>query len=155
MRQFQRFYWVCLLGWAVPYRVHQWLALPNPHGQEWPLFALLDFLLVTVSSFWVSAFIPSLGKNKPRTWLRAVFQAFWKGFVILLLSFLTFSWLFTYACSVLFPPLRSWNVFGLAWALTVGTWRWRARQEGQLIGSVPQAKVRVECTNLAYSLAVA
>lgn len=133
LHRFRGFYWVCFLAWAVQYRVSQWFALSNPHGQEWPLFAALNFLVVTASSLWALAFIRSLWKNKPRTWLRAVFQAFWKTFVILLLSLLSFFWLFTYAFGVLIPPLVTWNIFGLAWALVVGTWRWRARQKEQLV----------------------
>jgi uncharacterized membrane protein len=140
--QFQAFYWACFLGWAVQYRLSQWFGLSNPHGQEWPLFALLNFLVVTASSFWVLAFIESLWKNKPRTWLRAVFQAFWKSFVILLLSLVTFFWLITYVIVVLAPALVTWNVFGLAWALTIGTWHWRARQKEQLVAPGREANVR-------------
>jgi hypothetical protein len=128
-RRFQRFYWVCFLGWAAQYRANQWISLgANPHQQEWPLFALVDFLFVTGSSLWVLAFIHSLWKKKPRSWLDAVFQAFWRSFVILLLTLLSFFWLLSVAVRVL-APLATWNVFGLGWALVVGTLRWNALQE--------------------------
>jgi len=129
---FQNFYWACFLGWAVQYRVSQWFALSNPHGQEWSLFATLNFLVVTVSSLWVLAFSQSLWKKKPQSWLRAIFQAYWRTFAILLLILLSFFWLFIYAIVPLVPPLVTWNLFGLAWALTVGTWRWRALQKERL-----------------------
>ncbi len=138
LRQYRGFYWVCFLGWVVQYRIGQWFALANPHGQEWPLFALFNFLFVTASSFWVLAFIQSLWKKKPRTWLRSVLQAFWKSVVILLLSLLTFFWLFTYAFGVVIPTIVTWNVFGLAWALLVGSWRWGALQKERLVPAIPQ-----------------
>jgi hypothetical protein len=138
LRQFQAFYWGCFLGWAVQYRVCQWFALPNPSGQEWPLFAILNFLFVTVSSFWVLAFVQSLWKKKPRTWLLAVFQPFWKSFVILLLTTLSFFWLFLGAMGVLLPALVTWNVFGLGWALVVGNWRWHASQLERTAPAVPR-----------------
>ena len=135
---FQGFYWACFLGWAVQYRVSQWFALSNPHGQEWPLFATLNFLAVTVSSLWVLAFSQSLWKQKPRSWLRAIFQAYWRTFAILLLTLLSFFWLFIYAIVPLVAPIATWNVFGLAWALTVGTLRWRALQKDRLTEVVRQ-----------------
>jgi hypothetical protein len=116
----------------VQYRVSQWFALSNPHGQEWPLFATLNFLAVTVSSLWVLAFSQSLWTKKPRSWLRAIFQAYWRTFAILLLTLLSFFWLFIYAIVPLVAPIATWNVFGLAWALTVGTVRWRALQKERL-----------------------
>lgn len=128
-RQFQDFYWVCFLGWAVQYRVNQWFAQGSTHAQQWSMFAILNFLFVTASSFWVLPFILSLWNNKPRTWLHAVFQAFWRGFVILLLTLVTFFWLAWMAFAVLVPALVTWNAFGLAWSLVVGTWRWRALQK--------------------------
>ncbi len=142
LHHFQGFFWTCFLGWAVQYRVSQWFALSNPHGQEWPLFATLNFLSVTVSSLWVFAFSQSLWKHKPRSWLRAIFQAYWRTFAILLLTLLSFFWLFMYAIVPLAGPIATWNVFGLAWALTVGTWRWRALQREQPVAAVNQAPVR-------------
>jgi hypothetical protein len=142
LHHFQGFFWTCFLGWAVQYRVSQWFALSNPHGQEWPLFATLNFLSVTVSSLWVFAFSQSLWKHKPRSWLRAIFQAYWRTFAILLLTLLSFFWLFMYAIVPLAAPIATWNVFGLAWALTVGTWRWRALQREQPVAAVNQAPVR-------------
>jgi len=133
---FQGFFWTCFLGWAVQYRVSQWFALSNPHGQEWPLFATLNFLTVTVSSLWVLAFSQSLWNQKPRSWLRAIFQAYWRTFAILLLTLLSFFWLFIYAIVPLVAPIATWNVFGLAWALTVGTWRWRALKKERLTAIV-------------------
>jgi hypothetical protein len=135
---FQGFFWTCFLGWAVQYRVSQWFALSNPHGQEWPLFATLNFLTVTVSSLWVLAFSQSLWNQKPRSWLRAIFQAYWRTFAILLLTLLSFFWLFIYAIVPLVAPIATWNVFGLAWALTVGTWRWRALRKERLTAVVRQ-----------------
>jgi len=135
---FQGFFWTCFLGWAVQYRVSQWFALSNPHGQEWPLFATLNFLTVTVSSLWVLAFSQSLWNQKPRSWLRAIFQAYWRTFAILLLTLLSFFWLFIYAIVPLVAPIATWNVFGLAWALTVGTWRWRALKKERLTAIVRQ-----------------
>lgn len=136
--QFQGFYWACFLGWAVQYRVSQWFALSNPHGQEWPLFATWNFLFVTVTSLWVLAFTQALWKKRPQSWLRAVLQAFWRTFAIPLLTSLSFFWLFTYAIIPLVPPLVTWNVFGLAWALTVGTWRWRALQKERIAAVLRQ-----------------
>ena len=136
LHHFQGFFWACFLGWAVQYRVSQWFALSNPHGQEWPLFATLNFLTVTVSSLWVLAFSQSLWNQKPRSWLRAIFQAYWRTFAILLLTLLSFFWLFTYAIVPLVAPIATWNVFGLAWALTVGTWRWRALKKERLTAIV-------------------
>ena len=138
LHHFQGFFWTCFLGWAVQYRVSQWFALSNPHGQEWPLFATLNFLAVTVSSLWVLAFSQSLWTKKPRSWLRAIFQAYWRTFAILLLTLLSFFWLFIYAIVPLVAPIATWNVFGLAWALTVGTWRWRALRKERLTAVVRQ-----------------
>ena len=126
--RFQGFYWACFLGWAVQYRISQWFALSSTHNQEWTLWAFLDFVFLTASSLWVLAFIPPLWKNQPRTWVYAVIQAYWRSWAIVLLTALTFSWLFIGAAGTL-KPLVTWNVFGLAWALTVGTWRWRAMQK--------------------------
>jgi hypothetical protein len=131
LHQFHSFYWLCFLGWAVQYRLSQWFARSSSHHQEWPMLALLDFLFLTVSSLWTLAFIPSLWRKKPRRWIHAVVQAYWRSFVILFLTLLTFFWLVWLAGAAL-KPLVTLNAFGLAWALTVGTWRWRALQKQQL-----------------------
>jgi hypothetical protein len=137
LREFRTFYWVCFLGWAVQYRLSQWFVLgANTHAQQWSAFAILNFLFVTASSFWVLAFVPSWWKHKPRSWLHAVFQAFWRSLVILLLTLITFFWLTWMAFGVLIPPLATWDVFGLAWSLVVGTWRWSALQEQRLTSIV-------------------
>ena len=136
LRHFQGFYWACFLGWAVQYRISQCFAV-NGHNQEWVLWAVLDFVFLTASSLWVLAFISSWWKKKPRTWLHAIMQAYWRSFAIVLLTALTFCWLFIGAVGTL-KPFVTWNVFGLAWALGVGTWRWRALQKESLTAVVPQ-----------------
>ena len=121
---FRDFYWACLLGWAVQYRVSQWFVHINYPNQDWAGWAFMDLVFVSASSLWVLAFIHPWWKKKPRTWLHAVWQALWRSFVILLLTTLTFSWLITGATGTL-KPFATWNVCGLAWALAIGTWRWR------------------------------
>jgi len=128
--QFQGFQWACFLGWAVQYRISQWLA-PQGSGrnQEWVKFAALNFCFVTVSSLWVLAFTHSLWNKKPRTRLQAFLRPFWRSLLIYLLTVLTFFWLlFIYAVLPLVPAITTWYAFGLAWALFVGTWHWRALQ---------------------------
>jgi hypothetical protein len=132
----QGFYWACLLGWAVQYRISQWLALGRKNNQEWVLWAIWDFIFLTVSSVWALAFAFHLWRKKPRTRLRAIMRAYWGSFVIILLTTLTFWWLLTGALATL-KPFVTWNVFGLAWAEVVGTWRWRALQKERLIAAVP------------------
>jgi hypothetical protein len=53
----------------------------------------------------------------------AIPVAWWYGLreLIYMLTALTFFWLLTYAGPVL-DPLVTLNIFGLGWALTVGTW---------------------------------
>ena len=124
--QFQAFYWACFLGWAVQYRINQWSAIhaasPN---QEWAKFAVLNFCFATVSSLWVLAFTRSLWNKKPRTWLLSCLHALWISFLVYLLTVLAFFWLVIYAVLPVVPAITTWYVFGLAWALFVGTWRRR------------------------------
>ncbi|MFZ1140707.1 MAG: hypothetical protein WAN76_16095 [Candidatus Sulfotelmatobacter sp.] len=133
---FRDFYWACLLGWAVQYRLSQWFVHINYPNQDWAGWAFMDFVFVSVSSLWVLAFIHPWWKKKPQTWLHAVWQALWRSFVILLLTTLTFSWLIMGATGTL-KPFATWNVFGLAWALVLGTWRWRALQQERLVVAPP------------------
>lgn len=140
LRQFQRFRWVCFLGWAVQYRLTQWCFAPLGRGQtEWVNFALWDFTSLTVSSLWALAFMDSLWNKRPRTRREAVMQAFWKSLLIHLLTALTFIWSPIIAGGVLNLPLATLNLFGLAWAFAVGTWRWRALQKEQPVFPVSQA----------------
>jgi hypothetical protein len=126
LHQFQSFYWACFLGWAVQYRINQWIAiLAASPNQDWTMFAALNFCFVTVSSLWVLAFTRSLWNKKPRTRFQAFLQALWVSLLVYLLTVLTFFWLVIYAVLPLVPAITSWYVFGLAWALFVGTWRWR------------------------------
>jgi hypothetical protein len=130
LHQFEGFYWACFLGWGVQYRINQWIAIhaasPN---QDWTMFAALNFCFVTVSSLWVLAFTRSLWNKKPRTWLQAFLHAVGISLLVYLLTVLTFFWLVIYAVLPVVPAITSWYVFGLAWALFVGTWRWRIPQK--------------------------
>ena len=54
------------------------------------------------------------------------------SFLICLLTALTFFWLLIWA-AVALVPLSVLNLAGLAWALTVGTWRWRILQQEQAV----------------------
>jgi hypothetical protein len=64
---------------------------------------------------------------------------------ICLLTGLTFIWLMMWAGPAL-APLFTLNLSGGAWALTVGTWRWRALQKrasipvAAAVGTRPQEK---------------
>jgi hypothetical protein len=146
LRQFRGFYWACFLGWAVQYRITQWYVLstsPTPiHDQQWVFWAFLNFVFVVASALWALVFLHSWWEKKPRTWLHAVVQAYWRSWAIALLTTLTFVWLILGDYPTL-APFLTWNVFGLAWALIVGTWRWRALQKQQLItvGTRPGATV--------------
>jgi hypothetical protein len=90
-------------------------------NQEWPLFARLHFVFLTASSLWALVFVRFLWKQ--RSWSRqgAAILAFCGTFAIYMLTALTFFWLLTYAGAVL-DPLLTLNMFGLGWALAVGTW---------------------------------
>ena len=130
LRRFQGFYWACFLGWAVQYRISEWTAtLAARPNQEWAMFAALNFCFVTVGSLWVLAFVRYLWNKKPRTRFQAFLHALGISFLVYLLTVLTFFWLFIYAVLPLVPAITSWYVFGLAWALFVGNWRWRILQK--------------------------
>ncbi len=143
LRQFQSYYWACFLGWAVQYRISQWFAIGGAyHNQLWVGLAALNFCFVTVSSLWVLPFTHSLWKKKPRTWLQAFLRPFWRSFLVYLLTVLTFFWLTIYAVLPLVPAIVTWYVFGLAWAVAIGIWRWRALQEERRLPPAPQTPVR-------------
>jgi hypothetical protein len=79
----------------------------------------------------------------------AFIRFFWnqrlpERFLICILTALTFFWLMIWA-GVAIVPLLALNVSGAAWALAVGTWRWRALQKQTPVvaagdGTVPQEK---------------
>lgn len=121
LRQFQSFFWVYLLGWAVQYRLSQWFSFVWLRtNQEWPLFAQLRFIFLTTSSLWALAFVRLLWKQRPSSRRGIAIFAFFGTFVIYMLTALTFFWLLTYAGPVL-DPVLSLNIFGLGWAFAVGT----------------------------------
>ena len=123
---YSAFAWACFLGWALQYRLSQWFtALAYRTSQEWPFWSATNFLFVIASSLWVLAFVRRLWTKQARNWRLAVWQPFWISFVIYLLTVLTFLWLVLYAVMPLVPPIMTLNAFGLAWALLIGTWRWR------------------------------
>jgi hypothetical protein len=129
-RQFLEFHWACFLGWAVQYRLSQWFFLPFERGQtEWVDFAFWSFIALTVTSLWVLPFTRSLWDKRPRTRQEAVMQTLWKSFLIYLLSALTLIWNPWAAGGVFTPVFITLDALGFAWAVTVGTWRWRALQK--------------------------
>jgi hypothetical protein len=131
LRAFQNFFWVYLLGWAVQYRLSQWLRGPTPGTnveQEWITWSVFCFVYLTASSLWALAFIRFFWNLKARTWIVNVIVLFAGSFAICILTTLTFFWAFLWA-SLALVPLFTLNVSGAAWALTVGTWRWRALQK--------------------------
>jgi hypothetical protein len=129
-REFHDFHWACFLGWAVQYRLSQWCFLPFERGQtEWVNFAFWSFIALTVTSLWVLAFTRSLWDKRPRTRQEAVMQALWRSFLIYPLSALTLIWNPWAAGGVLTPVFITLDALGFAWAVTVGTWRWRALQK--------------------------
>jgi hypothetical protein len=65
-------------------------------------------------------------------------RAFWRSLLIHLLTALTFIWSPIIAGGTLNFPLATLNAFGFGWALTLGTWRWRAREKEQFAGVVPR-----------------
>jgi hypothetical protein len=139
LRQFQGFHWACFIGWAVQYRLTQWCFAPLGRGQtEWVNFALWGFIALTVSSLWVLAFTHSLWNKRLQTRREAVMRAFWRSLLIHLLTALTFIWSPVIAGGTLNFPLLTLNAFGFAWALAVGSWQWRALQQGNLAGVAPQ-----------------
>ena len=129
LRLFQNFFWVYLLGWAVQYRLGQWFTVGVIHtNQEWVTYSVVSFVYLIASSLWSLAFIRFFWNLKARTRVANVVVLFCGTFVICLLTALTFFWLMMWA-GVALAPLFALNLSGAAWALTVGTWRWRALQK--------------------------
>jgi len=126
LRAFRDFFWVYVLGWAVQYRVSLWSAQPNINlDQEWLTRAFVTFIYLTASSLWTLAFIRWFWKWRVRAWWASVSVAFAGTYVIHILTMLSFFWFLLWAPAALLPLLH-WNVWGMLWALTVGTWRWQA-----------------------------
>jgi hypothetical protein len=145
LRLFQNFFWVYLLGWAVQYRLGQWLVVVGAHtSQEWVTYSVVSFVYLIASSLWSLAFIRFFWNLKARTRVANVVVLFCGSWLICLLTALTFIWLMMWAGPAL-APLATLNLSGAAWALAVGTWRWRALQEqtpinAALAGAQPQEK---------------
>jgi hypothetical protein len=146
LRQFQNFFWVYLLGWAVQYRLGQWLAVAAIHtNQEWVTYSVMSFVYLIASSLWSLAFIRFFWNLKARTRVANVGVLFCGSWLICLLTALTFIWLMMWAGPAL-APLFTLNLSGGAWALTVGSWRWRALQKrasipvAAAVGTQPQEK---------------
>jgi hypothetical protein len=128
-RQFHELFLLCFLGWAVQYRISQWVELPSLHAnQEWVTWVALNFAFVTVSSFWVVPVMARMWNHKPRSWRETVWHVYWRSWLIYVLTVLTFFWLVIYAELPIVPALLTLNVLGLVWALAVGTRRWRMLQ---------------------------
>lgn len=128
-RQFQNFFWIYLLGWAVQYRLGQWLTVAAIRtNQEWITYSVVSFVYLIASSLWSLAFLRFFWNQRLRTRWQYVGVAFCGTFVICLLTALTFFWLMMWAGPAL-APLVALNLSGMAWALVVGTWRWRALQK--------------------------
>jgi hypothetical protein len=148
LRRFQNFFWAYLLGWAVQYRLAEWLTGPTRGTnveQEWVTYSVLSFVYLTASSLWSLAFIRFFWNLKARTRMVNVAVLFGGSFVVCILTMLTFFWLFLWAPLAMLP-LFTWNLSGGAWALTVGTWRWRALQKqasipvAAAVGTQPQER---------------
>jgi hypothetical protein len=148
LRRFQNFFWVYLLGWAVQYRLAEWLTGPTRGTnveQEWVTYSVLSFVYLTASSLWSLAFIRFFWTLKARTRAVNVAVLFGGSFVICILTMLTFFWLFLWAPLAMLPLFTA-NVSGMGWAFAVGTWRWRALQKKASItvtavdGTQPQEK---------------
>lgn len=130
--QFHEFFLWSFLGWAVQYRVSQWVGLPSYHAnQEWVTWAALNFLFVTVSSFWVLPVMARMWNKNPPSWRAAIWQVYWRSWLIYVLTVLTFFWLVVYAALPIVPALLTLNVLGLVWSFVVGTRRWRMLQTKQ------------------------
>lgn len=141
-RQFQTFFWVCFLGWAVQYRISEQFAhLIGPRFQGWISWVPLYFAFVIASSFCVLFVVPILWNKKPRSWLWAVIQSFFCTFLIYLFTAGAFWWMLYYVIAPLAPLVQTWNAIGLAWALLVGTWRWRTLRI-RPVGVPPSAAAR-------------
>jgi len=120
------FRWVCVLGWAVQYRLSEWVGLLwARQQQEWSVLALLNFAFLTVSSLWSLMVAHSLWNTRPRTWRNAIMRAYWRTFLIYLLTTMLVIWSPLIAAGPLSYPILTLNLFGLAWAVLVGTWQWR------------------------------
>jgi hypothetical protein len=129
LRLFQNLFWVYLLGWAVQYRLGQWLGVVWVRAnQEWVTYSVLEFIYLIASSLWSLAFIRFFWNLKARTRVANVVALFCGSWVICLLTALTFFWLFTWA-GVAVVPLLTLNLSGAAWALAVGTRRWQLLQK--------------------------
>ncbi len=131
LRAFRDFFWVYLLGWAVQYRISLWSAQPDPdsnQAQEWLSWTVVTFIYLTASSLWTLAFLRWFWKWRVRAWWASVAVALAGTYVINILTMLTFFWLLVWAPAALLP-LSHWNVWGMLWALAVGTWRWQALQQ--------------------------
>lgn len=125
--EFQTFCWVCLLGWAVQYRLSEWFGLLwTRQEQEWSFLALLNFAFLTISSLWSLTVARSLWNRKPRTMRHAILRAYWRTFLIYLLTSLLLIWSPLIAAAPFSYPILSLNLFGLAWALFVGTGQWHS-----------------------------
>ena len=133
LHQFQNFFWVYLIGWAVQYRFGQWLTVVSIHtNQEWVTYSVASFVYLIASSLWSLAFIRFFWNLKARTRAGNVVALFGGSWLICLLTGLTFIWLMMWAGPAL-APLFALNLSGALWALAVGTWRWRALQKAASI----------------------
>jgi hypothetical protein len=144
LRSFQNFFWLYLLGWAVQYRLSQWLTGPTRGTnveQEWITWSVLCFVYLTASSLWSLVFIRFFWNLKAKTWIVNVIAPFGGTFAICILTMLTFFWLFLRAPLAL-VPLYTLNVSGMAWALAVGTWRWRGLQKQPFAVAVATAETQ-------------
>jgi len=131
LRAFREFFWVYLLGWAVQYRLGQWSTAPNTHNnqaQEWLTWSFLCFLDLTASSLWALAFVRWFWKWRVRAWWASVAVALAGPYVICIVTMIAFFWMTLYAPMALLP-LANGKVWGMLWALTVGTWRWQALRQ--------------------------
>jgi hypothetical protein len=105
---------------------------------------VVSFVYLIASSLWSLAFIRFFWNLKARTRVANVVVLFCGSWLICLLTALTFIWLMMWAGPAL-APLATLNLSGAAWALAVGTWRWRALQEqtpinAAVAGAQPQEK---------------
>lgn len=124
---FLNFRWVCMLGWAVQYRLSEWVGLLwARQQQEWSFLGLLNFAFLTVGSLWSLTIARSLWNTSPRTRRNAIMRAYWRTFLIYLLTTMLLIWSPLIAAGPLSYPIVTLNLFGLAWAVLVGTWQWRS-----------------------------
>jgi hypothetical protein len=149
LRSFQGFFWACFLGWGVQYRLSQWIGPSLSHNQEWVGYAGLGFVSLSVSCFWSLAFIRRLWIKRPQSWQRSVLWAFGASFLIYMSTALTFVWMPLYAGALLAIPFMTLNVSGLAWALLVGTWQWRALQNSPVVAGATAAPTLLPAAEIA------